>query len=152
MTEVSALRVYLMRSLYLLNFVWLGLSVWPTIIHPAKPFAPLDGVAFSFWAALSTLCGLGLRYPLRMLPLLLLQLLYKSVWLLAVAIPLSSAGPLDSTATDLTKTFVGGVIADLLVIPWGYVFANYVRTPGDRWKLRNPLSVTTVPTGTPPSP
>ena len=140
MTEVSAVRLYLMRSLYLLNFVWLGLTVWPAIIHPARPFAPLDGVAFSFWAALSTLCGLGLRYPLRMLPLLMLQLLYKAIWLLAVALPLSSAGPLDSAATDLTKTFVGGVVVDLLVIPWVYVLANYVKKPGDSWRFRRSLT------------
>ncbi|MGH8620915.1 MAG: hypothetical protein ACRET3_02160 [Burkholderiales bacterium] len=134
--------------MYLLNFVWLGLSVWPAVIHPAKPFTPLDGVAVSFWAALSTLCGLGLRYPLKMLPLLLLQLLYKSVWLLAVALPLWSAGPLDALATDLTKTFVAGVIADLLVIPWAYVLAHYVKTPGDRWTFRSPLAAPPVPTGT----
>jgi hypothetical protein len=95
-----------MRSLDLLNFVSLGLTVWPAIIHPARPFAPLDGVAFSFWAALSTLCGLGLRYPLRMF---------------------------------LTKTCVGGVVVDLLVIPWAYVLANYVKKPGDSWRFRRSL-------------
>lgn len=29
-----------------------------------------------------------------------------------------------------------GVALDLIVIPWGYVFANYVRKPGDRWTRR----------------
>jgi hypothetical protein len=70
MTEVSALRLYVMRFLYFGNFVFLGLSVWPVLLHPAKPLAPLNGVAFSFWAALSTLCGIGLRYPLKMVPVL----------------------------------------------------------------------------------
>ena len=147
MTEPSTLRLYLMRALYLLNFAFLGMSVWPEIIHPAKPFTPLDGVAFSFWAALSTLCGLGLRYPLKMLPMLLLQLLYKTIWLLAVALPLSSAGQLGSATPDLTRTFVGGVIADLIVIPWGYVYAQYVVAPGERWKFASRSTTPAAPRG-----
>ena len=31
--QVSMFRLYLMRLLYLLNFVMLGLSVWPEIIN-----------------------------------------------------------------------------------------------------------------------
>lgn len=142
MNHVSVVRLYLMRAV-----AGLGWSVWPAVIHPAKPFGPLDGVAFSFWAALSVLCGLGIRYPLRMLPLLLLQLVYKSVWLLAVALPLSSAGLLASATTHLARTFVGGVVADLLVIPWGYVLAHYVRAPGCRWRFGTPLGAPAVPTG-----
>jgi len=128
--ETSTFRLYLMRLLYLGNFVFLGLNVWPGIINHVGAWDPLHGVAFSFWAALSALSGLGLRYPLGMLPLLLLQLFYKSVWLIAVALPLWSAG----RSTNLTKTFVIGAIADLIVIPWPYVLANYVRKSGDRWR------------------
>jgi hypothetical protein len=78
------------------------------VLSPAKPLGLLDGVAFSFWAAFS-------------LPLLLLQLLYKLVWLFAVALPLWSAGQWDAL--------------DILVMPWAYVVANYVRKPGESWKL-----------------
>ncbi|HEX9671289.1 MAG TPA: hypothetical protein VGC93_17610 [Thermoanaerobaculia bacterium] len=132
--EVSTLRLYLMRSLYFLTFVGVGMDVWPALINHGKPWDPMHGVAFSFWAAYSALMGLGIRYPLAMLPLLILQLFYKSVWLLAVALPLSSAGQLDPIASGLTKGFVGAVVADLIVIPWPYVLAHYVRKPGDRWR------------------
>ena len=88
---VSILRLYLMRTLYLLNFVLLGLDVWPGIINHVGAWDPVKGVAFSFWAALSVLSGLGLRYPLKMLPLLLLQFVYKSIWLVAVGLSLWSA-------------------------------------------------------------
>ena len=83
--EVSIFRLYLMRLAYLLNFVMLGLQVWPAIINHKIPWDPFHGVAFSFWAALSLLAGLGIRYPLRMLPVLFMQLTYKSIWLMAVA-------------------------------------------------------------------
>ena len=128
--DVSTFRLYLMRFAYLGNFVLLGLGVWPELIQHEGAWDPMHGVAFSFWAALSALSGLGLRYPLKMLALLLLQLLYKSIWLIAVYLPLRSAGQ----STGLTKAMVIGVVGDLIVIPWPYVLANYVKKRGDRWR------------------
>jgi len=119
-----------MRLLYLGNFVFLGLNVWPELIKHEGAWDPVKGVAFSFWSALSALSGLGLRYPLKMLPLLLMQLFYKSVWLIAVYLPLRSAGQ----STELTKVMAIGVVVDLIVIPWPYVLANYVKQSGDRWR------------------
>ena len=128
--DVSTFRLYLMRLLYLGNFVFLGLNVWPAIINHVGEWDPVKGVAFSFWAALSAWSAVGLRYPLKMLPLLLLQLLYKSIWLIAVYLPLRFAG----VSTDLTRVMAIGVVVDLIVIPWPYVLATYVTQRGDRWR------------------
>jgi len=70
--EVSTLRLYVMRVVYLLNFALLGSDVWPAIFRHQGAWDPLKGVAFAFWAALSALSVLGIRYPLKMVPLLLL--------------------------------------------------------------------------------
>ena len=128
--QTSMFRLYLMRLLYLLNFVLLGLQVWPALINHVGAWDPVKGVAFSFWAALSALSVLGLRYPLKMVPLLLLQMLYKSIWVLAVALPLWST----FRSIELTKIMAMGAAVDLIVIPWPYVIANYVKKPGDRWR------------------
>jgi len=128
--ETSTLRLYLMRLLYLGNFVFLGLNVWPELIKHEGAWDPVKGVAFSFWAALSALSALGIRYPLKMLPLLLMQLVYKSIWLIAVYLPLRSAG----VSTDLTRVMVIGAVVDLIVIPWPYVLRTYVKQRGDRWR------------------
>ena len=128
--ETSTFRLYLMRLLYLGNFFFLGLNVWPEIINHVGVWDPVKGAAFSFWAALSALSGLGIRYPLKMLPLLLLQLFYKSIWLIAVYLPLRSAGQ----STDLTRVMAIGVVVDLIVIPWPYVLTTYVKQRGDRWR------------------
>jgi len=128
--ETSTLRLYLMRVIYLGNFVFLGLDVWPELIHHSGAWDPVKGVAFSFWAALSALSGLGVRYPLAMLPLMILQFLYKSIWLIAVALPMWSAGQ----STSLVRIFVIAIVVELFVIPWPYVLANYVKKPGDRWR------------------
>jgi hypothetical protein len=138
--ELSRFRLYAMRFLYLLNGVVLGSDVWPAILHHAKPWDPLHGVAFSFWAALSLLSLLGLRFPVRMLPLLLLQLFYKLTWLLGVAYPLWSAGHWDPVAAGLFKACGIGAVLDTVVIPWPYVFENYGKAIFRRGVKDEPLS------------
>lgn len=134
MAEVTTVRVNVLRAVYLLNFVGLGWTAWPAVLGPDKPHGLIDGVAFSFWAAFALLMGLGVRYPLRMLPLLFIQWLYKIVWLLAVALPIWNAGLWDAQATGLTRTILIPVVLDVLVIPWGYVIAHYVRQPAEAWR------------------
>jgi hypothetical protein len=128
--EVSTLRLYVMRFVFLLNFVLLGSDVWPAIVRHQGAWDPVKGVAFAFWAALSALSGLGIRYPLKMTPLLLLQMFYKIVWLLAVGFPMWST----VRSTDLAHAMAIGVVVDLIGIPWSYVLATYVKERGDRWK------------------
>ncbi len=134
---VSIWRLYVMRFVYLLNFLLLGLDVWPEVLKHQGAWDPLKGVAFSFWAALSVLSGLGLRYPLKMVPLLLLQLVYKTIWLTAVALPMWSA----VRSTDLTRAMLIGVLVDVIGIPWGYILASYVKERGDRWRGRPSATV-----------
>lgn len=127
---VSIWRLYVMRFVYLLNFVLLGLDVWPEVFKHHRAWDPVNGVAFSFWAALSVLSGLGLRYPLKMVPLLLLQLVYKTIWLAAFALPMWPA----ARSIDLTRAMVIGVVVDVIGIPWSYILASYVKERGDRWR------------------
>lgn len=129
-TEVSNTRLYLIRALFLVNFVLLGADVWPTIINHPGAWDPVIAAAYSFWGALSLLSALGLRYPLAMLPLLFLQLLYKAIWLLAIALPQWST----FQSVGLTQAMLIGLVLDLIVIPWSFVLNNYIRKPGDRWK------------------
>lgn len=138
--EVSLFRLYLMRVLYLLNFVALGISVWPGLINHGKPWDPMNGIAVSCWAALSMLSVLGIRYPLRMLPLMIMQLVYKSIWVVAVGLPMRSAGPLDAVAAGLFSVCAKGLVVDLIVIPWPYVLSQYVKAPGDRWRSRKAIA------------
>jgi hypothetical protein len=135
MAEVSLTRLYVMRAFFLLILVERSIRVVPALVSPAVPLGPWDGVAYSFWGALALLAAIGLRYPLQMVPLLLVQMIYKMLWLLAVALPLWRAGaPFDAMMVSFTWAMAIGVALDLIVIPWGYVFVNYVRRPGDRWR------------------
>ena len=136
--EVSTLRLYLMRGTYLLIAVGLGSMIWPGIIHHAKPWGHMQGVANALLAALSALALVGVRYPLQMLPLLLFELLWKAIWLVAIALPLWSANQLDPATRQTVTDNLFGIVVMPLVIPWRYVLTNYVKKAGDRWGRARP--------------
>jgi hypothetical protein len=142
--EVSTFRLYLMRGMYLLIAVGLGSLIWPGIIHHAKPWGHMQGVANALFGALSALALVGVRYPLQMLPLLLFELLWKSIWLVAVALPLWFSNQLDPAARQTVTDCLVGVVLCPLVIPWRYVLTNYIQKPGDRWRPTAPAAQATV--------
>ena len=86
MNEVSLVRLYALRATYLLIVVGLGIEIWPGIIHHEKPWELMQGVVNCVLAAVSLLALLGLRYPLQMLPLLFFEMVWKSIWLIVVAL------------------------------------------------------------------
>jgi hypothetical protein len=131
--EVSAFRLYALRAGYLLLVVGLGSQIWPAMIHHTKPWDLMQGVANSMLAAMSALAVLGIRYPLRMLPLLFFELLWKAIWLIAIALPLWSAGHMDTDTVATVQACLMAVVFPI-VIPWSYVFANFGKKPGDRWR------------------
>jgi hypothetical protein len=134
MTEITTLRLYLLRATYLLIFVGLGLIVWPGLIDHAMARDPMHGAAGSLLAAVTIMAALGIRYPLQMLPLLLFELVWKSIWLIAVALPLWSVHQLDANTMESVVACLMGIVIFPIVIPWPYVLANFVKKPGDRWK------------------
>jgi hypothetical protein len=132
MNDVSTFRLYLLRGMYLLITVGLGSMIWPLMFNH-QPWSLMHSVACSLLAALSVLMAVGIRYPLQMLPLLLFELLWKAIWLIAIALPLWQAGRIDPETMQTVKECLGGIVLCPLVIPWGYVWANYVKKPGNRW-------------------
>ena len=127
---VSKFRIYLLRFFYLLIIVLLGREVWTEIFTHKGLWQPLPGVAFSFWAAFAALAILGLLHPLKMIPLLLVQISYKLIWLIIVAFPLWSANHLKgSSAQGLAEVNLKSIVIDFLVIPWSYVLKNYILKP-----------------------
>jgi len=62
------------------------------------------------------------------------ELVWMSIWLIVVALPLWSAHqPMDAKISETVLAWLMGVIFPA-VIPWRYVVANYVRRPGNRWR------------------
>jgi hypothetical protein len=126
---VRRINIYLLRLVYVLMFFVLGKDTWTQILTHQGPWQPTSAVAWTVWTAFATLAGLGIIRPLQMLPILLLEIFYKVLWLIIVAYPLWSKGTLaGSPAEEITSTFLW-VILPIVAVPWGYVFVNYVYKP-----------------------
>jgi len=130
---VSLLRLYLLRLGYLVIAVGIALTKWPLIINHPVPWPLFEGVETCMLVALSLLWFLGIRYPLQMLPVLLFEIAWKVIWMIAVVLPLWINGQLDPATLKVFYTCLL-VVIPIAVIPWRYVFANYVRKPGDPWR------------------
>jgi hypothetical protein len=136
MSEVSTFRLYLLRAMYLLLVVGLGLTIWPGILHAPEDLPHMNGVVRSLLGALSLLAILGIRYPLGMLPLLFFELAWKVIWILAFGLPVWSGHRLDAGMQETLKACLMGVVLCPLVIPWRYAYAHYLKAPGDPWGRR----------------
>ena len=116
-------------------FMGIGLVVvkWPVVVQDARSLPVMEGVVACLLTAMSLLAFLGLRYPVRMLPILLFEVIWKVIWIGAVAIPQLVSNDLNAEARDLLFS-CSFVVVILAVIPWRYVWRRYVRTPGDAWR------------------
>jgi hypothetical protein len=130
---LSVFRLYGLRFCYLVMAAGIGVYYWPSVIHHTSAFAATQGIQFALLAGLGATAALGLRYPVQMLPVLLFELTWKAIYLIAFALPLWSAHQIDAaTAEDIKAVLM--VVIFLPFIPWRYVLAHYVLERGDRWK------------------
>jgi hypothetical protein len=131
--EVSLVRLYVLRAAYLLLVVGLGAMILPPLVsHELMA----RGVIPSLLGAVWLLAFLGLRYPLQMLPVLMFELVWKTIWLFDFGLAQWLSGQRPPTFAEDFFNIAFGVILMPLVIPWGYVWRHYVRQPGARWRQR----------------
>jgi hypothetical protein len=129
-TDVALWRLYLLRAGYLLIAVGMGMQIVPAFLHHG-PWTLYHGVMNAMLLALVLLSVLGLRYPLKMLPLLFWEMTWKATWLLSVALPAWQAGKMDADISDTTFACLMSVIF-VIIVPWDYVWRNFVAARGDR--------------------
>ena len=108
MTDVSVSRLFALRAGYLLLAAGLAATVWPLLIDHSPQWPLMNSVVCSMLAAVSILAGLGIRYPLQMLPILLFEVAWKSIWLIAVTLPLWSANQLDARTWETVSDCLVG--------------------------------------------
>jgi hypothetical protein len=134
MTDVSLIRIYLLRAMYLLILVGLALMIWPLLLRVPGDLEHMRSVVWSVLTAVSLLAAVGIRYPLKMLPLLFFELLWKTIWILAIGLPQRAAHPLSPGMAETFSSCLVGIVLVLVVMPWRYVWTHYFRLQGDRWK------------------
>ena len=130
MHALSPFRLNLLRAMSLVIVVGLGLTVWPGLLRSGS-WELWVSVSQCMLVAFSLICAWGIRYPLQMLPILLWEIIWKTLWLALVAIPQWSAGTMDETTWGIAVSVLWVVLIPF-VIPWRYVLAHYVRKPYER--------------------
>lgn len=148
MREVSTFRLYFLRVTYTILFLGLATGIWPLIARAPRGVEHMRGVVWSVLTAVSLLAILGIRYPLRMLPLLMFELVWKIVWVVAVGLPLWSTNRLAGPNAETWRDCLFGVVLCAVAIPWGYVARKYIREPGDPWSQPGQLAEQAVSAAT----
>ena len=133
MTKDTKIRWGWIKGMYIYTIVvaglfGLGIIVVPEMIKSKFTWPVEEPVAFgiigSVYMAFGLLSILGLRSPLKFTPILLLQLCYKTIWFLGVALPLWATGHFPSYAIPTVIIFATFIVGDLIAIPFSYVIAK----------------------------
>ena len=127
-------QLNLLRVAYLEVGAGLALTRWPGFFNH-QPWELKEGTVECMLFALSLLALLGLRYPRKMLPILMFEVAWKLAWLSSVALPLWLDGNLTgATAEQVAKVL--WVVPVIAAIPWRHVINQYVTLTGDPWRRR----------------
>ena len=114
-SEVSLARLYVLRAMYLVLVIGGGIFFLPQLVGH-EPTA--RGIIPSMLAAVWLLACFGLRYPLQMLPILLFEMVWKTIWVVDYGLPQWRAGVHTAQFAEDFKAIALGPVIFILVIPW----------------------------------
>jgi hypothetical protein len=133
MAEIPLYRLYILRAYYALVGFGTAIVFWPSLLSHSGAWGIENGAQASLLCGLSPLFILGLRYPLKMLPIIIYEFLWKALWFLFVARPLWTADQMtDAVWSDVFACGIAIVLTPI-VVPWPYLWRTYVMAPMDRW-------------------
>jgi hypothetical protein len=122
------LKVMYMYTLVVSGGMGLGMILFPDTVQSILRFPPQDpvmlGACGSIFLALGLISLMGLRSPLKFAPVLLLELVYKPIWLVAVALPLFLEGRFPFYVVTMSAIFITFIVGDLIAIPFSHLFRN----------------------------
>jgi len=133
MKEDICIRWKWLKFMYLYTIVGAGVLGMGMIIFPKMIFVLLGwpvneplalGIIGSTYLAFGILSIFGLWNPLKFVPILLLQLLYKSIWFLAIIFPLMIHNALPDYGIIIAVIFATYIIGDLIAIHFSYIFSK----------------------------
>ena len=123
---VPAINIYLLRLLFTLMFLFLTYESWTHILNHTGPWDNANAPAWCMWGSYSVISFIGILRPLRMLPIVLFEIVYKTAWLFVVAYPLWMKNELiGSPAEGMTRVFVW-VVFPMVAMPWRYFFRTHI--------------------------
>ena len=131
--QLPTRRLNLMRFGYVFMGVGLAIVKWPVVVTDARSLPVMEGVVACLLTAMSLLAFLGLKHPVALLPVLLFEVIWKVIWIAAVAVPHLVSGDLDTATSKVLVNCLFAVVI-IAVVPWRYTWRRYLRTSGDAWR------------------
>jgi uncharacterized membrane protein len=133
MNDQKSIRWGWLKAMYIYTIVGAGgtglaMLAFPATFQSSLKYPPQDPVVFGLYASILLASGLAaipaLFFPLKFIPLLLLQLVYKPVWLVFVALPIFLKGQLPLYVVFISVVFITYIIGNLIAIPFSYLFSK----------------------------
>ena len=133
MTKDIKVRMNWLKGMYIYTIVGaggfgLGMIAIPEVLKSMFGWPVTEpiflGIVGSVYLAFGILSIFGLRSPVKFVPVLLLQLCYKSIWFIGVILPLLLSAEFPSYAIFTAIIFATYIIGDIIAIPFSYVFAK----------------------------
>ncbi len=120
------IKIYVLKLFFSLMFLLAAKDAWTELITHEGEWNPEVAVAWCAIAAYTTLSGIGIFRTVKMLPIMLFMILYKSLWVIFVAYPLWQNGTLAGTETEEWLQVFMPVVLPIIFMPWKYVFRTYI--------------------------
>lgn len=119
-----------MQIMYILNIIVAGWISITSLFYPKRAVYTVfeNSIQYSesirlvgaLWLSIAIISILGLFYPKQMQLIFLVQLIYKSTWILVVAAPALVQG--SNFPKGMALTFLVWIIILPFVIDWNYLF------------------------------
>ncbi len=122
-----------LRAMYIYTIVTAGgfglaMLAAPGLLRSLTGFPVEEPATLKLYGSIVLGAGLAaipaLLYPLKFAALLLLQLIYKPIWIVVGALPFFLKGQFPLYIVVITATFLVYIVGDLIAIPWSYLFSK----------------------------
>ena len=131
MAEDTKIRMNWLKGMYIYTIIMtggfgLGMLVMRDTLQSLLGWPEVEpltfGIAGSVYLTFGILAIFGLRAPLKFIPVLLTELFYRVIWLIAIALPLLITNQFPSHGIMLVIIFMTFIIGNLIAIPFSYIF------------------------------
>ena len=123
---VPRINIYLLRLLFTLMVLFVASDSWKHIYNHTGPWDNMNAAAWCMWASYSTISIIGIFRPLKMLPIVFFEIVYKVAWLASVAYPLWIKNELiGSSAEGMTRVFLW-VVLPIVAMPWRFFVRTFI--------------------------
>ena len=130
MAEDIKVRMHWLKGMYIYTIICsggfgLGMLFMQDTLQSLLGWAEIEpltfGIAGSVYVTFGILSIFGLKAPLKFIPVLLTELIYKVIWLIVIMLPLLITNQFPSYGIMLAVIFVTFIIGNLIAIPFSYI-------------------------------